>query len=100
MAELNLCHLVREHPLISFLFCAAPVVFLTFFTMNRILIYREKRCDGTGVNALSVHTVLSEGAQYEDALARVYEYCPDNFKTLHVTVQVEPLDFAEHETHL
>ena len=54
----------------------------------------------SGVNALSVHTVLSEGSQYEDVLARVHEHCLDNFKISHVTVQVEPLDFAEHETHL
>lgn len=54
----------------------------------------------SGVNALSVHTVLSEGAKYEDVLARVHEHCLDNFKISHVTVQVEPKDFAEHETHL
>ncbi len=54
----------------------------------------------SGVNALSVHTVLANGARYEDVLARVHEHCLDNFKISHVTVQVEPLDFAEHETHL
>lgn len=54
----------------------------------------------SGVNALSVHTVLANGAKYEDVLTRVHEHCLDNFKISHVTVQVEPLDFAEHETHL
>ncbi|MBA4184434.1 MAG: hypothetical protein H0X49_10540 [Acidobacteria bacterium] len=52
------------------------------------------------VNALSVHAVLSKGKKYEDVLARVHEHCLDNFKISHVTAQVEPLDFAENQTHL
>ncbi len=54
----------------------------------------------SGINALSVHAVLANGGQYEDVLVRVHKHCLDNFKISHVTVQVEPLDFAEHETHL
>lgn len=54
----------------------------------------------SGVNAMSVHTVLSVGSQYEAVLSRVHNHCLDNFKISHVTVQVEPPGFGEYETHL
>ena len=49
---------------------------------------------------MSVHAVLGDGATYEDVLTRIHEHCLDNFKISHITVQVEPKDFAEYETHL
>lgn len=54
----------------------------------------------SGVNAMSCHVVLSDGAKYEEVLTRVHEQCADAYKISHVTVQVEPPNFAEHETHL
>jgi cobalt-zinc-cadmium efflux system protein len=54
----------------------------------------------SGINAMSVHAVLAEGAEHDDVLARVHEYCITEFKISHVTVQTERGDFATHETHL
>jgi cobalt-zinc-cadmium efflux system protein len=54
----------------------------------------------SGVNAMSVHVVMTAGVTCEDVLTRVHEHCTEFFKISHVTVQVEPKDFAEHETHL
>ena len=54
----------------------------------------------SGVNAMSVHAVLAEGAEHDDVLARVHEHCAEEFKISHVTVQTERGDFAKHETHL
>ena len=54
----------------------------------------------SGVNAMSVHAVLADGAEHDDVLARVHDFVPKNFKISHVTVQTERGDFAEHETHL
>lgn len=54
----------------------------------------------SGVNAMSVHAVLNDGATYEEVLTRIHDQCTDSFKISHITVQVEPKDFAEHETHL
>ena len=54
----------------------------------------------SGVNAMSVHAVLEDGAEHDDVLARVHQHCTENFKISHVTVQTERGDFAGHETHL
>ncbi len=54
----------------------------------------------SGVNAMSVHAVLKDGAEHDDVLARVHEHCTEEFKISHVTVQTERGDFATHETHL
>lgn len=54
----------------------------------------------SGVNAMSVHAVLIDGEKYEDVLTRIHDQCTDSFKISHITVQVEPKEFAEHETHL
>ena len=54
----------------------------------------------SGVNAMSVHAVLADGAEHDDVLVRVHEHCTAEFKISHVTVQTERGDFAEHETHL
>ncbi len=54
----------------------------------------------SGVNALSVHAVLAEGAEHDDVLQRVHEKCTKEFKIAHVTAQTEREGFACHETHL
>jgi len=54
----------------------------------------------SGVNAMSVHAVLADGAEHDDVLAQVHENCTEEFKISHITVQTERGDFAEHETHL
>ena len=54
----------------------------------------------SGVNAMSVHTVITGDDQHDAVLTRVHEFCTKNFKISHVTVQTECAGFAEHETHL
>ena len=54
----------------------------------------------SGVNALSVHTVLAKGSEHDEVLARVHECCTTEFKIAHVTAQTERAEFACHETHL
>lgn len=54
----------------------------------------------SGMNALSVHAVLAEGAEHDDVLTRVHERCTKDFKIAHITAQTERLDFSCHETHL
>lgn len=54
----------------------------------------------SGVNALSVHAVLAEGAEHDDVLKRVHDSCTGEFKIAHVTAQTERADFACHESHL
>ncbi|MBI1762415.1 MAG: cation transporter [Acidobacteria bacterium] len=54
----------------------------------------------SGVNALSVHTVLADGAKHDEVLAAVRECVTHDFKIAHATVQVESKGCAEHETHL
>ena len=43
----------------------------------------------SGVNAMSVHTVLADNATHDEVLNRLRDYVKDNFKIVHVTVQVE-----------
>lgn len=54
----------------------------------------------SGVNAMSVHAVLAEGAVHDDVLASVQRHVTSNFKISHVTVQVESKGCESHETHL
>lgn len=54
----------------------------------------------SGVNALSVHAVLADGAEHDDVLARIHSCCTTQFKIAHVTAQTEHVEFACHETHL
>lgn len=54
----------------------------------------------SGLNALSVHAVIDGNVPYDTVLNRVHECCLHEYKISHVTVQPEPRDFAEHETHL
>lgn len=54
----------------------------------------------SGVNAMSVHAVLSNDDEHDLVLTRIQEHCTEKFKISHVTVQTECAGFAEHETHL
>ncbi|HZS04792.1 MAG TPA: cation diffusion facilitator family transporter [Blastocatellia bacterium] len=54
----------------------------------------------TGVNAMSVHTVLADGAAHETVLAAVRRCVTSGYKIAHVTVQVESQGCAADETHL
>lgn len=54
----------------------------------------------SGVNALSVHAVLAEGAEHDEVLTRVHERCTKQFKIAHVTAQTERAEFGCHEAHL
>ncbi|MBX7062914.1 MAG: cation diffusion facilitator family transporter [Pyrinomonadaceae bacterium] len=53
----------------------------------------------SGVNALSVHAVLAEGADHDDVLTRVHDLCKKDFHIEHVTAQTERANFSCHETH-
>ncbi len=54
----------------------------------------------SGVNAMSVHTVLTNDNEHDAVMKRVHEFVTENFKISHVTVQTECEGYAEHETHL
>jgi len=54
----------------------------------------------SGVNAMSVHTVLTDDDKHDAVMKRVHEFVTENFKISHVTVQTECEGYAEHETHL
>ncbi|MEO8190078.1 MAG: cation diffusion facilitator family transporter [Acidobacteriota bacterium] len=54
----------------------------------------------SGVNAMSVHVVLSDRASHDDVLKAVQKCITSAFKIAHVTVQLEPIGCAEWETHL
>jgi cobalt-zinc-cadmium efflux system protein len=54
----------------------------------------------SGVNAMSVHAVITDNSEHDDVLRRIHETCTEEFKISHITVQTERGDFAEHETHL
>lgn len=54
----------------------------------------------SGLNAMSVHVVLAEGASCDTVLGLVRQQATSEFKIAHVTVQVEPRGFQEIETHL
>ncbi len=54
----------------------------------------------SGVNAMSVHTVLAAGASHDEVLAAVRRHVTASFKISHVTVQVESEGCAQWETHL
>lgn len=54
----------------------------------------------SGVNALSVHAVLAEGAEHDDVLQRVHDSCISEYRIAHVTAQTERADFTCHEAHL
>jgi cobalt-zinc-cadmium efflux system protein len=54
----------------------------------------------TGVNAASLHVVLSDAARIGEVLTDVHECLRHRFPIRHVTVQAEPPGWPEHETHL
>lgn len=54
----------------------------------------------SGVNAMSVHAVLTNDDEHDEVMRRVHALCTKEFKISHVTVQTECAGFAEHETHL
>lgn len=54
----------------------------------------------SGVNALSVHAILEDGATHDEVLIAVQKCVTSNFKITHATVQVERKGCAEWETHL
>lgn len=54
----------------------------------------------SGVNAMSLHVVRSQGADHDSVLTRVQQHIMANFKIQHVTIQIESSDLADHETHL
>ena len=54
----------------------------------------------SGVNAMSVHAVLEDGAAHDEVLVAVQKCVTSNFKIAHATVQVERKGCAEWETHL
>lgn len=54
----------------------------------------------SGVNAMSVHTVLADHALHDEVLAAVQERVTHDFKIAHATVQVECQGCAAYETHL
>ena len=54
----------------------------------------------SGVNAMSVHTVLADHALHDEVLAAVQHQVTSEFKIMHATVQVECKGCAAFETHL
>jgi len=54
----------------------------------------------SGVNALSAHVVIVEGARLGETLTVVHREVTSTFSISHVTVQVEPQGWEELETHL
>lgn len=54
----------------------------------------------SGVNAMSVHAVLTNDDEHDQVMKRVHALCATEFKISHVTVQTECEGYAEHETHL
>ena len=53
----------------------------------------------SGMNALSVHAVLADGAGHDDVLKEIHDTCLSKFEIVHVTAQVERDEFACHESH-
>jgi cobalt-zinc-cadmium efflux system protein len=54
----------------------------------------------SGVNVMSAHAALAEGASHDEVLAAIRERITSGFKIAHVTVQVERTGCAKGETHL
>lgn len=54
----------------------------------------------SGVNALSVHVVVADGASHTDFLNAIHVTITKNFKIGHITVQTEVPGWESTETHL
>lgn len=53
----------------------------------------------SGVNAMSVHVVISNGAKYSDVIKRVQDAMLSKFSISHATIQPEPSGFVEPSCH-
>ena len=54
----------------------------------------------SGVNAMSVHAVITDHALHDEVLAAIQKRVTTEFKIAHATVQVECQGYAVSETHL
>lgn len=54
----------------------------------------------SGLNAISAHAVLADGASFEGVLRAIQSRVTSEFEISHVTIQVEPAGHEERETHL
>lgn len=54
----------------------------------------------SGVNAMTAHVVLKEGAEGKQVLSALQKYITENFKISHTTLQLEEPGFKEEQTHL
>ena len=54
----------------------------------------------SGVNAMSAHVVLAEGAAYHEVLAAVRAHVVEHFRIHHATIQIEPKGCGALEVHL
>ena len=54
----------------------------------------------SGVNAMSAHAALAEGAAYDEVLRAIQALVTTAFDIHHATIQVEPPGHQERETHL
>ncbi|RAJ26053.1 cation diffusion facilitator family transporter [Pedobacter cryoconitis] len=54
----------------------------------------------SGVNAMTAHIVLKEGAEGQQVLSALQKHITENFKITHTTLQLEEPGFKEEQTHL
>lgn len=54
----------------------------------------------SGINAMSVHVVVRDGADHNQTLKKLTKTIMDNFKISHTTIQLELPGYEEGETHL
>ena len=54
----------------------------------------------SGLNAMSAHAVLADGASFDEVLRAIHARVTSQFEIGHTTIQVEPHGHEEHETHL
>ena len=54
----------------------------------------------SGMNAMSAHVVLADGASHEAVLRAVQQHVTSQFDVSHSTIQLEPPGHEERETHL
>ena len=54
----------------------------------------------SGMNAMSAHVVIADGASHEAVLRTVQQHVTSQFDVSHSTIQLEPPGHAERETHL
>lgn len=54
----------------------------------------------SGLNAMSAHAVLGDGASFDEVLRAIQARVTSEFEIGHATIQVEPAGHEERETHL